>query len=538
MSISSRYDAALDEAGCSILQNVGAGFTDIGLGLLLAPGFQKPGALAFGTGALATYASSILCPYQEGGKGAGGDFCDVRMNGVCIEFEQGEGTLLQEYDGEMINAGIGNYVQLMEIGCDKYGPDDSPDSKGYYSTYRDIKYTQKFSGDEVQTSEVILYYKANENPVLGSEPITTSDPNVDDGVCTLKPRAEPWEGKDANNCDITMQAIGTGATPGGNLAPIMLVERGHQKQKWLDEKQWERTQPGVINESQPPAYNQNCNFAPTLIYPTPGGDPVVIPIQPGEDIQDALDRLGDEMNDRFDETDGNLNDINDKLDDILDELPEGGGDFPVPLGSWVQEFKSVCDVDDIGNPAKVNVTSYPATKASEALIALSKNQQLLVQVLQQHLDWKTPICTPEKPELKGDFVTIHFESDQDSPSGERPLRKLFRYRTESSRTSGQLREYWKDFVWQAGNTCVQHSGASWGTPQVWAASESEGKRVIQHAGREAGIDPDQVGKWTVSGSDNTRYGMSGKMRRSLRLGDYWLTSRDGPSELPWQRADP
>ena len=237
---------------------------------------------------------------------------------------------------------------------------------------------------------------------------------------------------------------------------------------------------------------------------------------------------------------------NKPLDDIKDcackeppEPPEPPDpDFPVDLTAWEQEFKAVCDVDDQGKPLEVTVSSGSASKASDALIAIANNQRLIVQVLQQHLNWKTPICEPEKPELEGRFVTIHFESDQDSPSGERPLRKLFRYRTESSRSVGQLREYWREFVWNAGPYCVQHSGHSWGTPQVWASSPDEGKRVIQHAARETGFDPDQVGQWTVGGSDNSRYGMPGKMRRSLRLGDYWLTSRDGPSELPWQRADP
>ena len=207
----------------------------MGLGMLIVPGFNKAGAVAFGTGALSTYASSILCPYQEGGKGGGGDFCDVNMNGVCTVFEQGEGKLLQEYDGEYISVGMGNYVEILEIGCDSSGP-EGPDSKDYYSTYRDIKFRNKFGGSEVYTSRVILYNLEYANPILKSEPIKVDDPNKEDGQCSARPRLEPWEGKDGQECNITVQALGMGATPGGNIAPIMLVEPGHQKQKWIDEK--------------------------------------------------------------------------------------------------------------------------------------------------------------------------------------------------------------------------------------------------------------------------------------------------------------
>ena len=79
-------------------------------------------------------------------------------------------------------------------------------------------------------------------------------------------------------------------------------------------------------------------------------------------------------------------------------------------------------------------------------------------------------------------------------SGKR-LRKLLRYRSESSRDLGQLSAYWQDFTWNAGDIIVFHKGAWWGTPQVWAASQEEGQRVLRFAAAEAGIDPDQVGEW-------------------------------------------
>lgn len=123
---------------------------------------------------------------------------------------------------------------------------------------------------------------------------------------------------------------------------------------------------------------------------------------------------------------------------------------------------------------------------------------------------------------------------------DRPLRKLFRYRDQSGEPLEAHTEHWRGFVWEAGPVCVIHKGASWGTPQVWAASIAEGKRVIRHAGAIAGVDPDQVGEWIVTGSNHPRYGRSGRMRvKPLRGGFLSVTKRDGASGLPEvARPDP
>ena len=133
----------------------------------------------------------------------------------------------------------------------------------------------------------------------------------------------------------------------------------------------------------------------------------------------------------------------------------------------------------------------------------------------------------EKPCLEGDWVTTRWISDQAMEHSGARLRKLFRYRSKSSRDLKQLSDYWRDFSWQAGEVCVIHKGAWWGTPQVWASTADEGKRVIRFAGAEAGIDPDQVGEWLVSGSRAPRIGMSGTMRILCKQGFPWVSSRDG-----------
>ena len=147
-------------------------------------------------------------------------------------------------------------------------------------------------------------------------------------------------------------------------------------------------------------------------------------------------------------------------------------------------------------------------------------------------------CSKCGPILEGDWVTVRFESLENSHQGTRPLRKLFRYRSQSALDLGQKAAYWENFTWNAGAVCVQHKGAWWGTPQCWAANAEEGKRVIRFAGLEAGIDPDATGEWVISGSTDPRYGQPGSMRVAQVQGLEWVTSRQGPSGLPLLTVDP
>ena len=118
-------------------------------------------------------------------------------------------------------------------------------------------------------------------------------------------------------------------------------------------------------------------------------------------------------------------------------------------------------------------------------------------------------------------------------AGERPLRKVLRYRDQVGATLEEHTEHWRGFEWQAGPVCVIHKGAPWGVPQVWAASAAEGKRVLRHAGVIAGVAVDQVGQWVVTGTLDPRYGRTGTMLvKGLRDGAISVTKREGPSGLP------
>jgi len=186
---------------------------------------------------------------------------------------------------------------------------------------------------------------------------------------------------------------------------------------------------------------------------------------------------------------------------------------------------SVCEKDASGEPiseaVEVPIPNLPAPAAQLARL------DAIVELLQAHKNFKQPICGNEKPELLGDWVTTRWISDEKMDHSGVRLRKLLRYRTQSSRDLGQLSTYWRDFTWKSGPVCVIHKGAWWGTPQIWAESAEEGKRVLRHAAAEAGLDPDQVGGWTISSSRSPRNGMSGTMKILKKEGFPWVASRQG-----------
>jgi hypothetical protein len=200
--------------------------------------------------------------------------------------------------------------------------------------------------------------------------------------------------------------------------------------------------------------------------------------------------------------------------------------FNYPMEPGLFELTAPCDYTEQGK----NESREWAFQKTPLILRLHDHQVAMMEIMQQHLDWKTPTCGGNaKPVLEGQWVTTRWQSlEKMAHSGVR-LRKLFRYRTKSTRNLGQLSAYWEAFTWQAGDVCVYHKGAWWGTPQVWAASQEEGERVIRFAAAEAGLDPDQDGQWGISSSRSPRYGMSGTMRIHIKDGFPWVSSRDGAS---------
>jgi hypothetical protein len=216
----------------------------------------------------------------------------------------------------------------------------------------------------------------------------------------------------------------------------------------------------------------------------------------------------------------NLGDIADLIEliNFIKELLEA------PLEPKTLTLNPVCEEDKDSTSVVL-----PAEKYTDRI---QSTLDAIPVLLQAHLGYKTPICEHEKPALLGSWVTTRWLSDGDSPNGGRRLRKLFRYRTQSSRTNEELSGFWDGFTWQAGPTLVEHRGAWWGNPAVWAIDAAEGKRVIRNAAREAGLDPDMDGEWFVGSSRSPRIGMEGTMRLAP-LGRWnHVVSRDGSDGYP------
>ncbi len=275
-----------------------------------------------------------------------------------------------------------------------------------------------------------------------------------------------------------------------------------------------------------------CNFAPTIYYGGPGGPqgpggpsgpsgPVNIPVDPDDPQEDGPD--GEPW-----WTDYVKAALGGVVAGITEQVIEGflAGEQP----SMIYRAVSVCEKDESGEPISEAVEiPIPALKAPAAQIAAGCNCRAITgsQELQATYLWQM-----EKPTLEGDWRTISFRSESTSPYGKSCLRKRFRYRSQSGLGLDSIVDHWKDFTFTSGPVIVSHKGHSWGTPQVWAATADEGKRVIQHAAGEAGFDANQVGRWVISSSSSARYGVSDTMKVDKKDGYFCITCRDGSDNRP------
>ena len=158
----------------------------------------------------------------------------------------------------------------------------------------------------------------------------------------------------------------------------------------------------------------------------------------------------------------------------------------------------------------------------------------IAQMLQRQKDWKQPICEPEIPANNGRAINVQFRSTVASPNGEKPLRKVFGYRDPSGKELIEHRDHWVGFEFESGPWQVKSKGAVWGQVQVWATSEAEGRRVIEHAAAIAGVNlQGHEHRWIAREVMDPRYGV--RLRMSVRRdtqGAIWVTERTGPNGLP------
>ena len=486
-----RLDKAAGSTTCQILQAAGSSLVGFGAWSLAAGG---AGIVPITLGGAALLASNYACTWDPDGSSTLPNTPTI-VPGSCMETDGC--YLMLERKG-----GTGNYTGPVKklISCEYSGayPNGTPKVTTTWINCDDEIQTD----DEAATDLLPLATRVREPGVCVGDP---SPP----GTPTFPPYEyiEPGEG----GCSLTVNVLGFGQNADGTVAPIYKIEPAAVEG---------RAGGGIIG---------GCNFEPVVYYqPKPegggpggggpgggGGEPpYTIPFVDGgpEEDPEWLKLLKQALATAA----GSL--LADAIADLFNQEVDGVTYLmPAP-----------CNVDEEGNPLEWT-GEIPAQKYQPAVL---DRLDAISNQLSQHLQWKTPICPPEPVQLEGDFRTISFRSDETSPYGKSRLRKRLRYRSLSGIGLGELVDYWKDFTWEAGPVVVGHVGASWGTPQVWAASEDEGKRVLQHAAGEAGIDPDQVGQWRIGSSDSARFGVSGTMRVDTRKGFYWITARDGASERP------
>ena len=215
--------------------------------------------------------------------------------------------------------------------------------------------------------------------------------------------------------------------------------------------------------------------------------------------------------------------------EALSGIGGGGGGPEKEVDGTTYTLTGVCETPNDAGAQPVFSTPIGTQPYSDAVIARLDAMQYL---LQAHLGFKTPICGSTKPQLFPFWRSIRFESAEKTANGRDVARKLLRYRGDSAGDVDFLGEYWADFEWETGPVIVFHKGTPVGTPKVWAATEAEGQRVLRHAFREAGIDPDQTGQWGVSGSDHPRYGVRHTVRLACIDGCWSATARPGPNGWP------
>lgn len=106
--------------------------------------------------------------------------------------------------------------------------------------------------------------------------------------------------------------------------------------------------------------------------------------------------------------------------------------------------------------------------------------------------------------------------------------KRLGYRVQGSTSQASAAAHWSGFSFTGGNVQVIYKGP-WGQIQVWASSESEGRRVIGHACAHAGISTsDPEGDWQVATPAGGRWRQGVRYRVKMKYGLPVVTARPGP----------
>ena len=281
-----------------------------------------------------------------------------------------------------------------------------------------------------------------------------------------------------------------------------------------------------------PATATTPTTPPGNVYPVPGAKPIVAnPVQPTlQGIATELGNLEQKLHRLLkapgDDTPEWLGLLWRLAEAVLDQGP--GGEFLL---------RGACERDENDNPAQVVVSSPYA--GGGGIARIEAKIAALVPLLQAQKDLRQPICRDRRP--RGRDVTVNFRQVSAEVIRGGGLMKRLSYKDPTMKPEEQHVAHWLGFEWQAGPAIVGFKGSPMGNVQVWAASPSEGRRVIEHACAICGVNPDHAEwEWIYTSTSNPRYGRTGTMRvvKWDMQGKPMISSRSGPSGLPGFKRDP
>lgn len=480
------FDRAAGAAVCNILNSGGNAVLLNGIVAgAMVPGGQLP-ALAAGLGLMAINMGCAFDP--DNGIPPQGTWCTGRTEAT--------GQFITRNDGEHRNFTLYG-VTVATV------TDDQAGGRWYYT----FEGWNSPDPDAIWTVHDGFYWKSEVSAVRYG-PAFTDQPS-----CTL-PDPVPVQPStytyvdQSTSCSLDVDFLGWGLLEDGAATPVLKISPTPAPQL--------RSSGGII---------QGCNFQPVVYVGGPGGGGdgggggggYTYPWVDGPDdppwwlpyVEGALGGV-----------------VGAAVKALLDKLLEE------QVAGKVYRLTSVCETNAAGEPVDlVREVDIPSLSILQGVIYRLDALEYLLQGLK---DFRQPTCMGSS--ATGQLVSVDFMSDEPSPGGTRPLRKLLRYRDQTDSPLPDHVSHWESFVWQAGPVIVKHINGPWGQVQVWASDADEAKRVIRHAGIIAGVDPDAVGEWRVTSSRDPRYGQPGTMRIATRKS--WggqilqISKRPGPDGLP------
>lgn len=499
--MSNSWDRVVNAAACTTLTQLGGALVNAGAWTALTGVGAKPALAAIGIGSLSNLAASALCPEIDL------PVTPSPNNGQgCWKVTSGDSAFIEvrttASNSWVRYSTISPWIDATEIvSVQVVGPDLSNKYTSKMTYLRLSGSTNEAVISNLQTQEAAAAVAWRLDPKSGvcgagdnqPDPLP---PNYDAPIPVTDP---------VTSCNYTVSLQGfVRETPDQLARPVYIVESAATS----------RNSYGRIG---------GCSLEPTIVIGG-GGDGGNNPPYPPIPVPSPLPPPGPDGEPWWLDLVGKV--LQAGAAGAAAKLVEELLNSPLPATS--KSIYAACQYKEDGTPEELTI-NFPEQKYQDRVLDALTAQ---VDFAQQFFLWKTPTCDCSPSPVTGDPVTINFESAEYSPFGNDRLRKRFVYFDQSGSTLEQTTDHWKDFVWQAGGVAVFCKGTALGKPQVWAATEDEAKRVINHAAAITGADMSKA-EWITTTSKDPRYGVPGEMHVMRgKNGTFGITKRGKPSGSP------